>query len=72
MVEVIDGIQLESRGVGTTDNRACRGVDIRVYRWLQQWLTWREAEDLIYSLAWPQLIRLVIMKREEIRDVRIW
>lgn len=62
----IGGIHLES-----IDGRTC-GVDMRVYRWLEQWLSDEEARQLVHSLAWGRLVKLVLSYHRVIAAVKVW
>lgn len=51
----IDGIEVDTDFTG----ERIYGVDIRVYRWLEQWFSKDEARAFVYSLSANRLIRLV-------------
>jgi len=63
---LIGGVILEDR------NGRTHGVDMRVYRWLEQWLSEDEARELVYSLKWQRLIRLIVDNRAAIDAMPIW
>ena len=48
------------------------GVDIRVYRWLEQWLSADEARALIHSLVGPRLTALIVQYHREMSAIPVW
>lgn len=48
------------------------GVDIRVYRWIEQWSNSDEARSLVHSLSKRRLESLVIAYQSNIEAMQIW
>jgi hypothetical protein len=65
-VILIGNIHLEEH-----NGRTC-GVDLRVYRWLEEWLTEDGARQLVYSLAWGRLVKLVIAYQSAISEIELF
>lgn len=63
---LIGDVMLEDRDGHTT------GVDARVYLWLEQWLSEDESHQLVHSLSWRRLARLVCANLRAIEQMNVF